>query len=115
MTNEKALERPVEPSNPERAEWSDVTQEYVEYLEGVEDHALSLVAAAYEKASGLLPEIDDLACMPKKHAGLLLAERRAAIRNLTPDDAQAALERAKREARNEALREAAGKGDAVAA
>ncbi len=42
MTNDntKALERPVEPSDPERAEWSDVTREYVEYLEGVENHAL---------------------------------------------------------------------------
>jgi len=50
----EAPERPVEPSDPERAEWSDVTREYVEYLEWCEDHVLALVAAEREACARLV-------------------------------------------------------------
>jgi hypothetical protein len=53
MTSDtKSPEIPVEPSDPERAEWPDVTREYVEYLESVEEWRRAVAAEAYEAGWG---------------------------------------------------------------
>jgi len=72
------------------------------------DHALALVAAAYEDAAQHhdyhATQYTRISSNPDAAAH---AEHAKQIRARTNDDAQAALERVKQEARNEALREAA--------
>ena len=119
MTDTKAPERPVEPSDPDRAEWSDVTREYVEYLEGVEGHAQALVAAAYEDAARkAFDRLFDEMC---KAQGIQVSfventceKVVKEVRAGTPADAQAARDARDRQVRKDALREAAAKAERIA-
>lgn len=72
-----------------------------------EDHALALVAAAYEDAANLV----GVTCKLISSVGYTMFADRVGemvphLRARTPDDATAALERLKQEARNDGLRKA---------
>jgi len=79
--------------------WDEPSDQSIEYLHI--DHALALVVAAYEDAGDAAADVYDRRDLPTG------ADLAGYIRTIACDDAQAALERVKREARNEALREAA--------
>jgi len=74
------------------------------------DHALALVASAYEDAAQHHDyHVAQYTRIGSKPDAAAHAEHAKQIRARTDDDAQAALERVERDARNEALREAADK------